>query len=113
MHTHTQVCPCIHRLLNSAIVNYFVVHGFCSVTKFCPTLLPSGLQHTGLPCPSLSPRVCSNSCPFESVMPSNHLIFCCPRLLLPSIFPSIRVFSSELALCIRRPKNFSFSISPS
>ena len=51
----------------------------------------------------------------ESVMPSNHLILCCPLLLLPSIFPSIRVFSNELALCNRWPKywNFSFSISPS
>ena len=50
----------------------------------------------------------------ESVMPSNHLILCCP-LLLSSIFPSIRVFSSELALCIRWPNywSFSFSISPS
>ena len=48
-------------------------------------------------------------------MPSNHLIPCHPLLLLPSIFPSIRVFSSELALCIRWPKywNFSFSICPS
>ena len=52
---------------------------------------------------------------FESMMPSNHLILCCPLLLLPSIFPSIRVFSNELALCIRWPKywSFSFSISPS
>ena len=51
----------------------------------------------------------------ESVMPSNHLILCHPLLLLPSIFPSIRVFSNELALCIRWPKywSFSFSISPS
>ena len=51
----------------------------------------------------------------ESVMPSNHLILCCPLLLLPSIFPSIRVFSSELALRIRWPecRSFSFSISPS
>ena len=51
----------------------------------------------------------------ESVMPSNRLILCCPLLLLPSIFPSIRVFSNELALCNRWPKywNFSFSISPS
>ena len=50
-----------------------------------------------------------------SVMPSNHLILCCPLLLLPSIFPSIRVFSNELVLCIRSPKywNFSFSLSPS
>ena len=51
----------------------------------------------------------------ESVMPSNHLILCCPLLLPPSIFPSIRVFSNELALCIRWPKywSFSFNISPS
>ena len=51
----------------------------------------------------------------KSVMPSNHLIFCCPLLLLPSIFPSIRVFSNESALCIRWPKDwkFSFNISPS
>ena len=51
----------------------------------------------------------------ESVMPSNHLILCCPLLFLPSIFPSIRVFSNELALHIRGPKywSFSFSISPS
>jgi len=50
----------------------------------------------------------------QSAMPSNHLILCHP-LLLPSIFPSIRVFSNELALCIRWPKywGFSFSISPS
>ena len=49
----------------------------------------------------------------ELVMPSNHLILCCP-LLLPSVFPTIRVFSSELALCIMWPKywSFSFSISP-
>ena len=51
----------------------------------------------------------------ESVMPSNHLILCCPPFLLPSIFPSIRVLASELALCIRRPKywSFGFSICPS
>ena len=49
----------------------------------------------------------------ELVMPSNHLILCCPLFLLPSILPSIRVFSNELALCIRWPKDWSFSISPS
>src|SRR5574341_461489 len=51
----------------------------------------------------------------ESVMPSNHLILCYPLLLLPSIFPSIRVFSNESVLHIRWPKywSFSFSISPS
>ena len=51
----------------------------------------------------------------ESVMPPSHLILCCPRLFLPSILPNIKAFSSELALCIRWPKywSFSFSISPS
>ena len=61
-----------------------------------------GLQHPSLPCPSPSP-----SSPLlklmsvESVMPFNHLILCHPLLLLPSIFPSIRIFSNALALCIR------------
>ena len=66
-------------------------------------------------CPSISPRVCSDSWPLiESLMPSNHLIPCCPLLLLPSILPSIRVFSNESTLCMRQPKywSFSFSISP-
>ena len=51
----------------------------------------------------------------ELVIPSSHLILCCPLLLLPSIFPSIRIFSNESVLCIRWPKywSFSFSISPS
>ena len=49
----------------------------------------------------------------ELMMPSNHLILCCPLLLLPSIFPSIRVFSNEPALHIRWPKYWSFSFSPS
>ena len=49
----------------------------------------------------------------KSVMPSNHLILCCPLLLLTSIFPSIRVFSSESALCIRWPKYWRVNISPS
>ena len=57
------------------------------------------------------PKLMSN----ESVMPSNHLILCCPFFLLPSIFPNIRVFSNESALHIRWPKywSFSFNISPS
>ena len=49
----------------------------------------------------------------ESVMPSNHLIFCHPLLLLPSVFPSIRVFSNESVLHIRWPKYWRFGISPS
>ena len=57
----------------------------------------------------------SKSMSIESVMPSSHLILCHPLLLLPSIFPSIRVFSNESGLCTRWPKNwsFSFNISPS
>ena len=146
-----------------------------SVMSSC--LWPLGLQHARLPCPSPSPRTCSDSCPLsrlcrptissslvpfscpqsfpafssvqllshiqlsaipwteacqaslsitssrsllklmsiESVMPSKHLILCCPLLLLPSIFPSIRGFSSESVLHIRwlRYWSFSFSISPS
>ena len=80
----------------------------CSVVP--NSLQPHGLQHARLPCPSLSPRVCSKSCPW-SVMPSNHLILCHP-LLLSSIFPSIRVFSNKSALHIRWPKYWSFGISP-
>ena len=78
------------------------------------SLRPHGLQHARLLCSPLSPRVYSNSYPLSRSMLSNHLILCCLLLLLPSIFPSTRVFSKELALCIRWPKywRFSFSISP-
>ena len=87
----------------------------CSVVQLCPTLC--------------NPMICSTSgfpvlhhlaellrlTSFESVMPSNYLVLCRPLLLLPSIFPSISVFSSEPALLIRWPKywSFSFSINPS
>ena len=79
------------------------------------TLPPHGLQHARLLCPSWSPGVCSNSRPLPSMMPSSHLILCQALLLLPSVFPSIRVFPNESALHIRWPKywSFSFSISPS
>ena len=65
--------------------------------------------------PSPSPGVLLKLMSIKSVMPSNHLILCRPLLLLPSIFPSIRVFSNESVLPIRWPKyrSFSFSISPS
>ena len=80
----------------------------------CLTLLIHGLQHTRLPCPSLSPTVCSIHVHW-GVMPCNHLILFCPLLLPPSIFSSMRIFSNELALCMRWPKywSFSLSISPS
>ena len=78
------------------------------------SLRPHGLQHTRLPCPSPTPGTYSKLMNIKLVMPSNHLIVCHPLLLLPSIFPSIRVFSNESVLCIRWPKYFSFSfnISP-
>ena len=74
------------------------------------SLWPHGLQYTRLPCPSLSPGVCSNSCPLCQWCHST-ISSCLPLFLLPSIFPSIRVFSSESALHIRRPKYWSFSFS--
>ena len=95
------------------IANYSVQ--FSSVAQSCPTFCdPWTAAHQA----SLS-IIHSRSPPkpmsIESVMPSNHLILCCPLLLLPPIFPSIRVFSNESALRIRCPKNwsFNFNIGPS
>ena len=78
-------------------------------------LQPHGLQHVGLSCPSPISRSLPKFIFTESVMPSNHLIFCHPLLFLPSIFPSIKVFSNDAALCIRWPKcwNFNFTLRPS
>ena len=104
--------------------------GCCSVARSCPILRLHELQHARLPCSSLSPGVCLAYCllsmgsrkdsdtteqqqmSIESVMTPNHLILC-RLLIVPSIFPSIRVFSSYLASGIRWPKYWSFSISPS
>ena len=72
------------------------------------SLWPHELQHARPPCPSPTPSP-PKPMSIESVMPSNHLILCRPLLLLPSIFPSISVFSNELALRIRWPKSWSFS----
>ena len=86
----------------------------CSVVS--DSLRPRGLQHTRLFCPSLSPRAFSNSCPLRQCChPTNYFVLGHPFLLMPSIFPSIRVFSNESALHIRWPKywSFGFSISPS
>ena len=78
------------------------------------SLQPHRLQHTRLPCPSLSPKICSNSRP---LCPWCHptISLCFLFLFLPSIFPSIRIFPNEQALCITWPKywSFSFGISPS
>ena len=119
-------CFCISKSRVGAITSRVSVFGYgttkevikvcCwSVTKWCPTLWdPKDCSTPGFPvlhCLQSLLKLMS----IELVMPSNHLTLCHPLLLLPSIFPSIRVFSNESADCIRWSKywNFSFSISPS
>ena len=104
--------------------NYLIL---CRLLLFLPSVFPSirvfsnesALCNSmncicsipGFP-PLLSPEVCSNSyLSIELVMPSNHHILCCPLLFLPSVFPSIRVFSNESVLLLRWPKYWSFSFS--
>ena len=85
-----------------------------SVTQSCPTATPwTAACQASLSIANSQSLLKLMS--IELVMQSNHLIFCHPVLLLHSIFPSIRVFSNESVLCIRRPKywSFSFNISPS
>ena len=87
---------------------------FLSRSVVSYSLQPHGLQYARLPCPSVCQSL-FRLMSIELMMPSNHLILCCPFLLLPSIFPSIRVFFNESAFRIRWPKywSFSFRISPS
>ena len=92
------------------------MHPVLTVVLFSHSVVPSslwprGLQHSRIPCPSPSPRACSNSCPFSQWSHSNHLALCHPLLPLPSIFPSIRISPNESTLHIRWPKLWSFSIS--
>ena len=92
--------------------NIYFLFKFSSVTQSCLTLCnPMNRSTPGLPVHHQLPEFKLMS--IESMMPSNHLILCHPLLLLPSIFPRIGVFSSESAFCIRWPKYWSFSISPS
>ena len=90
-----------------------VKHNHCCLV-LSDSLQPYGLQHTSLPCPSLSPGVCSDECPLSQwchpTISSSFLLFFL-LFFLPSIFPSIRVFSSESVLHIRWPKYLSFSLS--
>ena len=87
---------------------------FCSVIKSCLTLCHHRLQHTRLPVLPIFQSLLKLMS-IKSVMPSNHFFLCHSLLLLPSVFPSIRVFSNESALWIRWSKywSFGFSISPS
>ena len=102
-------------ILKSDLLTKNVSVQFSSVTQSRPTLCdPMNHSMPGLP---IHHQLWSQPKPMsiELVMPSHHLILCCPFLLLPSIFSSMRVFSNESALCIRWPKYwcFSFSTSPS
>ena len=91
----------------------FVASSVSSVTHLCPTLCnPMDCSTPGFPVHHHL-TVCSNSCPLSQWCHSNHFILYCLLLLLPLIFPSIKVFSNESALNLRWPKYWSFSISPS
>ena len=93
----------------------FIIKSVSSVTQSCPTLCDLMNYSTpGLPVHHQLSESTQTHVHWW-VMPSNHLILCCLLLLLPSIFPSMRIFSNESALHIRWPKywSFSFSISPS
>ena len=94
----------IDRWLKFWLLHCFPSSSFSSVQFSCSvvsnSLQPFGLQPTRLSCPSPSSGDCSNLCPSSPVMTSNHLILCHPLLFLPSIFPSIRVFSNESGLRI-------------
>ena len=104
MKSHIQVLCCLILLEIHLLLLFDCC---CLVTKSYPTLCDS------MDCSTPGLHVHNQLKSIESVMPSNHLIFCCPLFLLPSVFSSIRVFSSLSALCIRWPKCWSFSISPS
>ena len=97
--------------------DYLMSFGIAAVVSssvMSDSLGPHGLQHVS-PLSFTISQSLLKIMSIESMMPSNHLMFCYPLLLLPSIFPSIRVFSNESVLHIRWPKywHFSFSISPS
>ena len=100
--------------LSFVFLVFYLYDQFSSVTQLCPTLFvtPWTAAHQAFLSITLS-RSLLKLISIELVVTSNHLILCHPLLLPPSIFPSIRVFSNELVLCIRCPKYWSFSISPS
>jgi len=104
--------PCF---LQPFLVSKKTTCGFSSVqfsrSVVSDSLRPHELQHARPPCPSPPPGVHPNSCPSRSVMPSSHLILCCPLFFLPPIPPNIRVFSNESTLRMRWPKYWSFSLS--
>ena len=106
VNVHSLFFSLVYYLMFSSVqFNHFVVSDSLRLHR---------LQHARLPSPSPTPGNCSNSCPL-SWWCHPTISLCDPLPLLPSVFPSIRVYSNELVLCIRWPKywTFSFSISPS
>ena len=114
-HTHTVILlPWSIMVSNHIFVPVTIVTKFSSVAQSCPTVCdPMDCSIQGFSI--TNSRSLLKLMSIESVMPSSHLSLCRPLLLLPSIFPSVRVFSNESVLCIRWPKywSLSFSISPS
>ena len=135
-----QSCLTLWDPMDCSALGFPVHHQFPKTVQFSCSVVSKAFQahepqHARPPCPTPTPRVHPNPCPLsrwchpsntnsqsppkpmsiESVMPSNHLILYRPLLLLPLIFPSIRVFSHKSAVCIRWPKywSFSFNITPS
>ena len=114
-----KLAPCrFHFHLYSFWSLYLVqgqTHQFSSVTQSCPTLCDPGTAAHQDSLSIINSWSLLKLMSIQSMIPSNHLILCHPLLLLSSIFPSIRVFSSKSALSIRWPEyySFSFSISPS
>ena len=105
----------LYILLKVEIYERIYSQSVSSVTQSCPTLCDPWTAACQVSLSITNSHSLLKLISIESVMPSNHLILCRPLLLLPSIFPSIRVFSNESALCIRWPKycSFSFNFSPS
>ena len=117
----------VHRVAKSCIwlkwlsthtlnIIFFCHISFYSSVQFSSSIVsdslwPHGLQHARPPCPSPTPVSLLKLMSIESVMPSNHLILCHLPLLVPSVFPSIRVFSNESTLCMRWTEYWSFSFS--
>ena len=102
----------LHFLFLFWLLSLFLLMLLFSCSVMPDSLWPHGLSHTRLPHSPLPSWVCSNSCPLSQWCHPT-ISCCCSLLLLPSIFPSNRVFSNELALCIRWPRYWSFSFSPS
>ena len=110
---NTEILSVVCRLNGTLLFDSLLTVQFSSVAQLCPTLCnPMNRSTPGLRVHHQLPES-TQTMSIESVMPSNHLILSRPLLLLPSIFPSIRVFSNESALRIRCLKYWSFSISPS